>query len=118
MSQYDTIYGFPRHIHEASERIIRNDIYLNQTCLVDNALHCEFFHIDDLDNGFDKNNMPIEIYEWWLISEFLADQLRDIGEPILSNEHGVWWGRSCTGQAIILDGTIQRIVTKIDRAII
>jgi len=33
-----------------------------------------------------------------------------LGEPILESDYGTWWGRTCTGQAIQLDGTIQKIV--------
>ena len=57
--------------------------------------------------GFDPQ--PQEIYEWWAITEWLADNLSSLGQPILKNEYGQWWGRLCTGQAIILDGIMQKI---------
>lgn len=53
-----------------------------------------------------------EIYEWWAITGWLAEQLVSAGEPILKNDYGYWWGRTCTGQAIILDGTFQKIALR------
>ncbi len=50
-----------------------------------------------------------EIYEWWLVSDWLLAKLKEHGEPILENEYGSWWGRTCTGQAIFLDVVIAQI---------
>ncbi|MEM8527631.1 MAG: hypothetical protein AAGG68_23520 [Bacteroidota bacterium] len=54
---------------------------------------------------------PHKIYEWHLISNWLANKLRLSDEPILDTNYGTWWGRTCTGQAISLDGIIQQIVS-------
>jgi hypothetical protein len=49
---------------------------------------------------------PQEVFEWWVINDtFLADDLRNLGEPILDNGYGRWWGRGSTGQSIALDPT-------------
>lgn len=58
---------------------------------------------------------PHEIYEWWVVSQFLVIKLRQHGEPILNNEYGTWWGRCTTGQAILLDGVIEAIYDEIMR---
>jgi hypothetical protein len=51
---------------------------------------------------------PQEIFEWWRVTDsWLAGKLEEIGEPILDNDYGTWWGRTCSGQSIILDGTMQ-----------
>lgn len=50
-----------------------------------------------------------EIFEWWSVTAWLGEKLNDMGEAVLKNDYGYWWGRTCTGQAIILDGTIQKI---------
>ncbi len=50
-----------------------------------------------------------EIFEWWAVTEWLARQLIAIGEPVLDNAYGQWWGRTCTGQAMKMDGTLQRV---------
>jgi len=60
-----------------------------------------------------RDTGPVEVYEWWLVTGYLASRLRGIGEPVLDNEYGCWWGRTCTGQSILLDGTLQRIAASI-----
>ena len=62
--------------------------------------------MDNLSESF----QPKEICEWWAVSEWLADKLYEIGEPVLYSGYGTWWGRTCSGQAIEMDGTIQKIV--------
>lgn len=55
-----------------------------------------------------------EVYEWWLVSSWLCGQLRAIGEPVIDNGHGTWWGRTCTGQSLIMDGTLQKIAASFE----
>tara|TARA_Y100001973_G_scaffold12637_1_gene17531 strand:+ start:91 stop:591 length:501 start_codon:yes stop_codon:yes gene_type:complete len=57
------------------------------------------------DNGEDMN----EIYEWYLVSDWFLARLREINEPIIDNDYGEYWGRTCTGQAIYLDHNIQEL---------
>ena len=55
---------------------------------------------------------PVDVMEWWLVSRWLADQLSARGEVVASDGQSQWWGRCCTGQGIILDGIMQRIVSE------
>jgi len=57
------------------------------------------------DNGDDMN----EIFEWYLVSDWFLDRLREINEPIIDNDYGEYWGRTCTGQSIYLDHNIQEL---------
>ena len=57
----------------------------------------------------EEQEEPQEIYEWWLVTGWFTDKLREHNEPILDNDYGIWWGRTCTGQAILLDGVISDI---------
>ena len=57
----------------------------------------------------DVEREPQEIFEWWLVSQWLADNLKAIGEPVLDNDYGTWWGRTVTGQSMELDGTLQSL---------
>ncbi len=149
------IYGFPREIHEAAERIIKNDIYCCDSALIsdllaDHLLWIDTFSADQIENlsesieqvlerweveepenyalyhnhledgslrsicdTLEDSRETQEIFEWWRVSEFLADQLSSLGQPILRNCYGTWWGRCATGQAIILDGTIQQVIQSI-----
>ena len=62
--------------------------------------------IDDVrDHGEDMN----EIFEWYLVSDWFLERLREINEPIIDNVFGEYWGRCCTGQAICLDHNIQEL---------
>lgn len=66
---------------------------------------------------------PAEVYEWYRVSAWLCARLREIGEVVIDNGYGEWWGRCATGQALIMDGVLQRIArgqdqdqTEYDRA--
>lgn len=61
------------------------------------------------DNAWDHQ---AEVYEWWRVTKWLADNLESIGECVLDNNYGTWWGRTCTGQGLIMDGTLQQIAAK------
>ena len=52
---------------------------------------------------------PQEIFEYWLVTSWLAKKLRQHGEPILDNDYGIWWGRTSSGQSITMDWVIQEI---------
>lgn len=52
---------------------------------------------------------PAEVYEWWRIDPWLAGKLKEIGEVVLDNAYGEWWGRTCCGQGLIMDGTLQKV---------
>lgn len=60
---------------------------------------------------------PAEVYEWWRVSSWLCDKLHEIGEVTIDNGYGHWWGRTCTGQAYIMDGTLQQIAAQFVEAI-
>lgn len=74
------------------------------TCLDSETGECEIC--------FEDNQESQEVYEWWVVSDWLELKLKLAGEPILSNEYGSWWGRTCTGQAIYADRIIEQIYDK------
>lgn len=61
-----------------------------------------------------------EVYEHWIVSDWLAARLIEAGETVVRDVAGLTvWGRCTTGQAISMDGVIQRIALDIygdDRA--
>lgn len=71
----------------------------------------DFVHYLENCLGKDHDDLyeDAEIYEWWCVSSWLAAELKDKGEAILDNEYGTWWGRQCSGQAILLDYVITQI---------
>ncbi len=50
-----------------------------------------------------------EILEWWAVSNWFAEKLKEEGQPIYDSGSVMVWGRCCSGQAILLDGVISRI---------
>lgn len=51
-----------------------------------------------------------EIYEHWIVSDWLAEKLESKGEAICKDFYGLTvWGRATTGQSIDLDGVISEI---------
>jgi len=50
-----------------------------------------------------------EIMEYWFITSFLAEKLKEKGEVIINDFDSPIWGRGCTGQSILLDGVISHI---------
>jgi hypothetical protein len=57
----------------------------------------------------DLESEPQEIMEWWIVSKFWYEKVRDMGQPVLEWGNNYYWGRCGTGQAILLDGTASRI---------
>lgn len=58
---------------------------------------------------------PAAVYEWYLVDSWLCRQLHEIGEVTIDNGYGHFWGRTCTGQALIMDGTLQEIAARFER---
>ncbi len=47
--------------------------------------------------------------EWWLIDSWLAERLKRENQVIIDALGCHWWGRTTSGQAIYMDGVIQKI---------
>lgn len=53
------------------------------------------------------------VKEWWLVTPYMAELLKEKGEVILSDYGCYWWGRTTSGQALYMDGVIQEIAGQI-----
>ena len=51
--------------------------------------------------------------EWWLVTPYMAELLKEKGEVILSDYDCYWWGRQTSGQALYMYGVIQEIAEQI-----
>jgi hypothetical protein len=67
--------------------------------------HCNH---DKAGDSHEFEAAPQEIYEWWVVSEYLKDKLKEKGEPVIDGYPNLW-GRTCTGQAKLLDNVITEI---------
>lgn len=59
-------------------------------------------------------SQPKEIFEWWIVTEYLYKQLKEKGEPVLEWGNNYYWGRCTTGQAIMLDHVIGKICEEME----
>jgi hypothetical protein len=96
---------------EITERIVRNEIYLCQSSLIEKCFESSLFCIDDIENLNDEETD--EYQEIFNGADWLANKLREHHQPILTNDYGTWWGRTCTGQAIKMDSVIEDIAESI-----
>jgi hypothetical protein len=59
-----------------------------------------------------------EIYEHWIVSDWLAGELEEKGHAVIRDFYGLTiWGRPTTGQAIYIDGVIQEIYSEMMRPV-
>ena len=52
---------------------------------------------------------PPEIFEYWIVSNFLGEKLKALGHTIIEEYGHSIWGRETSGQAILLDYAISEI---------
>jgi hypothetical protein len=63
----------------------------------------------------DPADYESEVYEHWIVSDYLARKLEARGQVVEHDFHGLTvWGRCATGQAIALDGVICDIVREME----
>lgn len=67
-------------------------------------------HDEDVINKEAEDGDMKEIFEWYLIDSYLADELEKHKEIIINTALTHYWGRQCCGQAIFLDSIIKKIM--------
>ena len=77
----------------------------NQNLVVEELIKHDESLLDNLQNI----NESSEVLEWWLVTPYMAELLRENGEVILSAYDCYWWGRQTSGQALYIDWVIQEI---------
>jgi len=65
--------------------------------------------ISDLESEQDE---PNEVYSWYIVSPWLCDKLKGMGEVVIENES--LWGRGACGQSISLDWVIGSICKNLE----
>jgi len=63
--------------------------------------------LDEIEEFEDEQDRPQEVFEWWIVSNRLIEKLKEKGEVVLEDRN--IWGRTCSGQAILLDSVITDI---------
>ena len=105
-----------QNLQDLGKRLVEQNIYYNASSLISEMCQQDKY-MDELmeicskpDTEEDCEDEYIEALEHWIISDWLADKLEAKGEMILKDFYGLTiWGRTCSGQAILLDGVIQEI---------
>ena len=92
--------------NEITDRLILD----NQNLVVEELMRHDESLWEELQN-FDENS---EIMEWWLVTPYMAELLKEKGEVILSDYGCYWWGRTTSGQALYMDGVIQEIAGQME----
>lgn len=65
------------------------------------------------DNDVNTDDYRSEVYEHWIVSDWLARKLKERGYVVGELCGLTIWGRQCTGQAIYLDYGIQQIAMEL-----
>lgn len=92
-----------------------DNLYLSDEQILEN--YCTRFGetAEDIIKSCKDNGEDIqEIFEYWAVSEFLWRKLREHGEPVAEINNTYIWGRTCTGQAILLDYVISKICEEME----
>lgn len=124
---------------EEKRAFVQNNIIFNQSNLVGELLDKDVFSMDDVENYYyiqcsecggevdgetcincdthftteERNNLDLQaedVLEWYLVDDWMAGRLQDVGECVLNTDFGAWWGRTCSGQAVYMDSVIDRIM--------
>lgn len=90
--------------------LLKNDA-LDHEFSWDNVSNLYYVDPDDAEDGYEEDENAREIFEWWLCTTWFIEELEKIGECILRNDYGTWWGRTTTGQSITLDWAPQKVWT-------
>ena len=111
----------PSLVQDVTREFIFPHILKNQSYLVNHlsSQDVDGFRFDDIQNIYMTDKEIIEDLglsdnlkeplEWYLVSEWFLDRIKEINEPYIENSYGTYWGRQCSGQSIYLDYNIQEL---------
>ena len=95
-------------------RLVDNHVYHNVSYLVQELSKDEKYSNDlmEVQVQFNDEDYPDEALEHWLVSNWLAERLREEGEMFIDFMDLTIWGRTTSGQAIYIDSVIEDIYNK------
>ena len=106
-----------QELQQSTERLVSNEVITNMSSIVSEFMikNSDFFdEFPELIDGYFENEDGeeeyCEIYEYWAVSNWLADKLILKGEHVTKDFYGhCIWGRTTTGQAISMDCVVRTI---------
>jgi len=87
----------------AEEKLVNHHVLYAQNYVVEELFKQEAISFDSIHN-FEK-----EVLEWWLVSDFLGEYLKELGETVIEDLDCFWWGRTCSGQCVYKDTVMRKI---------
>ena len=103
------------NVEMKSRRIVEREVHYCVSHLISELFNNPEY-TDELigyDSYYDDEGEYIEVYEYWLISDWLAGKLKERDEIVFEFYGLTIWGRTTTGQAISMDYDIQEIAKKL-----
>ena len=105
---------FQRKTQQFVQREVICCVSILITALIAWSSNEQFYDFFEYFLRYDENDDPIEIFEYWFVSDLLGEKLAAKGEIVVEDFFGhTVWGRTCTGQAICMDHVIREIYTEI-----
>ena len=92
-----------------AQQIVDDMILDNQNLVIEELMK----HDDCIRDELENCDEDTDVLEWWLVTSYLADMLKDNGEVILAAYDCHWWGRQTSGQGLSMDWVIQKIAEEI-----
>lgn len=104
-----------QQIEKKAEQLVKQDVFYNATWLITDLIKAHYegvqvesIDIDELESQLydPEEDEYREVYQWWAISEYLGDVLKELGDYILAPTHiGYIWGRTGCGYELYEDFT-------------
>ena len=94
-----------------AQQIVDREILYEQGHVINELLRANESMRDRIANTEEYD----EVFEWWLVTPYIAELLKGNGEIILADYDCYWWGRTTTGQALWMDYMIQKIAQQTER---
>lgn len=92
-------------IDMTAQQIVDRLILYEQSHVINELIRLNDSLWDRIENSEELD----DVFEWWLVTPYMAEMLKDNGEVIFSDYDCWWWGRQTSGQALYMDHVIQKI---------
>ena len=83
-------------------------------CNCSSPMQPEEVPLNDMGECVDCFDSPMhEVFQWWIVSDFLYERLQEVGEVVCDVEGVYFWGRTACGIALEYDYCFKKIATNI-----
>jgi hypothetical protein len=97
------------------ERLVKGEVLCNASSLVQELMSRKipWKNLEELVTRKDENGNVPEVFEFWIVTPWLGEKLKDHGEVVTEFCDLVFWGRQMMGQLIYVDDVIGAIASKL-----